>query len=125
MFHDHFYQRAEIDFLVNDIAQMNSVKCNLDLIHQSVLTIDGKSAPSSFVELIEIIAVHFYCLLLKVPLVALTDGVEVDYVYRMDHKVLNQLMVSGVDGHHFQTVCLHADLVSVFVSVNVMLHHQE
>ena len=125
MFQDHFYRRAEIDFLVKDIVQTNNVKCNLDLIRQSVHITDGKSVLSYFVKLIEITAVHFCCPLLKVPRVALIAGVEAVYVYRMDLKGLSQLMVSGVDGRHFQTVCLHVDLVSVFVSVNVMLHHQE
>ena len=125
MFQDHFYRQAEIDSMVKDIAQMNNVKCNLDLIRQFVLITDGKSVPSYFVKLIEITAVHFCCPLLKVPRVALIVGVEAVYVYRTGLRGLNQLMVSGVDGRHFQTVCLHVDLVSVFVSVNVMLHLQE
>ena len=113
------------DYLVKDIVQMNNVKCNLDLILLSVRITDGKSVPSCFVKLTEITAVHFYCPLLKVLRVALIVGVEAVYVYRMDLRGLNQLMVSGVDGHHFQTVCLHVDLVSVFVSENVMPHRQE
>ena len=125
MFQDHFYRRAEIDSLVKDIAQMNNVKCNLGLIRQSVHITDGKSVPSYFVKLIETTAVHFCYPLLRVPHVALIVGVEAVCVYRMDPRDLSQLMVSGVDGHHFQTVCLHVDLASVFVSVNVMLHHQE